>query len=42
MLQTDTEALDQALDNLQKINELEEKLKTIEKQHAIENKTKIR
>ena len=35
MLQTDTEALDQALDNLQKINELEEKLKTIEKQHAI-------
>lgn len=34
MLQTDKEALDQSLDNLQKINELEEKIKTLEKQHA--------
>ncbi|MCA6625020.1 MAG: hypothetical protein IM542_21155 [Pseudanabaena sp. M165S2SP1A06QC] len=32
MLQTDKEALDQSLDNLQKINELEEKIKTLEKQ----------
>ena len=34
MLQTDNEALMQTLDNLQKINELEEKIKTLEKQHA--------
>lgn len=35
MLQTDNEALMQTLDNLQKINELEEKIKKLEAQHAI-------
>lgn len=35
MAQTDTEALDQALDNLERINLLEQKIKALEAQHAI-------
>ena len=34
MLQTDNEALVQTLDNLQKINELENQIQSLEKQHA--------
>lgn len=35
MLQTDHQALDEALDNLRRITELEEKVKQLEAQHAI-------
>lgn len=35
MLQTDNEALEQTLENLNRINELEEKVKQLEAQHAI-------